>query len=170
MNEKSISKIVPTSLQPIALALHQGNWQAVAQAVMKCHEVSSLVTDILLKRIQAECEQLCSSSRKSLMRMSSPDDLESFSWHSLVSELKQKAPLLFAFLAAAGAPPRPRNVRKGATEKSRYPALCMAAAVLLKERCYAMSALQHLVGLILFDGNASKLVCYDNSNSLLYLF
>ena len=89
---------------------YQGNWQAVAPAVMKCRGVSSLVTNILLKYIQAECEQLCSRSRKCMLRMSSPDDLESFSWNSLVDELKQKAPLLFAVLTAAGAPPCPSNV------------------------------------------------------------
>ena len=82
----------------------------LAPAVMKCRGVSSLVTNILLKHIQAECEQLCSRSRRCMLRMSSPNDLESFSWNSLVDELKQKVPLLFAVLTAAGAPPSPSNI------------------------------------------------------------
>ena len=79
-------------------------------------------------------------------------------WNAIVSELKREAPLLFAVLMAAGAPPHPRNVHKGTTEESRYLAICTAAAVLLKERCKFMSSLQHLIGIILVHGNASKQV------------
>ena len=61
-------------------------------------------------------------------------------WNAIVSELKREAPLLFAVLMAAGAPPCIRNVHKGTTE-SCYPAICTAAAVLLKERCKFMSSL-----------------------------
>ena len=78
-------------------------------------------------------------------------------WNAIVSELKQEAPLLFAVLMAAGAPPHPRNVHKGTTE-SRYPAICTAVAVLLEKRCEFMSSLQHLIGIILFHSNASKQV------------
>ena len=60
----------------------------------------------------------------------------------------KKLALLFAFLEAVGAPDRRRNVRKGVVQETRYPALCTAAAVLLKERCEDMHALQHLLGLM----------------------
>ena len=73
-------------------------------------------------------------------------------WVSLAAELKKESPLLFSMLCAVGAPPRPRNVRKGVTEASRYPAICTAAAVLLKERCETMCALQHVLGIILSMG------------------
>lgn len=158
MHEKPVERFISASLQPIALALYRGNWQSIAQAVMRSSEVSCIVVDLLLKELQGECEQLCSSSRKSILRKSSPEDLQSFNWLSVSHELKQEAPLLIAFLSAAGAPPRPRNIHKGATAESRYPALCTAAAVLLKERCQFMNALQQLVGIILFHGNASKQV------------
>lgn len=92
------------------------------------------------------------------MRKAKPDDLTSFNWIALCNELKQKAPLLFSILTAVGAPNRTRNIHKGVNLESRYPALCTAAAVLLKERCSFMSAVQHLVGIMLFDGNASKQV------------
>ena len=156
MHEKPVERFISASL--LALALYRGNWQSIAQAVMRSSEVSCIVVDLLLKELQGECEQLCSSSRKSILRKSSPEDLQSFNWLSVSHELKQEAALLFAFLSAAGAPPRPRNMHKGATPESRYPALCTAAAVLLKERCQFMNALQQLVGIILFHGNASKQV------------
>ena len=158
MYKKPVHRFVSASLRPIALALYRGNWQSVAQAVMKCDEISCRVVDLVLKRLQDECEKMCSCSTKSTLRKSSPDDLQSIDWNAIVSELKREAPLLFAVLMAAGAPPRPRNVHKGTTEESRYPAICTAAAVLLKERCEFMSSLQHLIGIILFHGNASKQV------------
>ncbi len=156
--EKPVHRFVSTSLRPVALALYRGNWQSLAQAVLKCREVSSLVVDLVTKQLRNECEQLCSRSRRGMLKSSSPEDLQSFNWVSLAAELKREAPLLFSLLSAAGGPPRPRNVHKGATEESRYPAICTAAAVLMKERCDFMCALQQLLGVILFHGNASKQV------------
>lgn len=158
MYEKPIERIMSASLRPIALALVSANWQSIAQAAMKCNEVSVAIVDLVIKQLRSECEQLCSHSKNSMLRRSSPEDLQSFNWLSVASELRKEAPILFAVLTAVAAPPRPRNVHKGATEESRLPAICTAAAVLLKERCTFMSALQHLLGITLFHGNASKQV------------
>ena len=49
-------KVVPSSLQRIALALHQGNWYAVSEAVLKSYVVSTLVTNKLLMQVQHECQ------------------------------------------------------------------------------------------------------------------
>ena len=96
---------------------------------------------------------LCST--KSTLRKSSPDDLQSLDWNAIVSELKREVPLLFAVLMAAGAPPRPRNVHKGTTEESRYPYSCCSSS---QGEMQVMGSLQHLIGIILFHGNASKQV------------
>lgn len=158
MYEKPVHHTLSKSLRSIGLALYRGNCQSVAHAVMKCTDTSSLVISLVLEKLMVECEILCSSSSQSTLRMTSPENLQAFDWSAIADELKQKAPLLFAVLMAVGAPPRPRNIRKGVTEESRYPGVCTAAAILLKERCDNMSALQHLVGIILFHGNASKQV------------
>ena len=118
------TKMVPSCLQPIALALYQNNWQALVEAVHSILVVSSLATNVLLNKLQVGCELLCSKASKCILRKSSSNDLEKFNLLTLASDLKQKAPLLFAFLEAVGAPNSPRNVRKGAVEESRYPALC----------------------------------------------
>ena len=158
MYEKPVQHILSDTVRSIGLVLSKENFQAVANAVMKCSETAELVTDIVIRNLNAECEKLCSTSNKSILRMSAPEDLQKFDWNVLVCELKQKAPLFFAILMTVGAPPRPRNKRKGVTEDTRYPGVCTAAAILLKEQCDNMSALQHLVGVILFHGNASKQV------------
>ena len=109
-------------------------------------------------RIHHECQQLCSNSLNSKFKLATPENLQSFSWRALADDLKHNAPLLFAVLQTVGAPHRPRNIRKGVSEESRFPALCTAAAILLKERCERIDAVQQLIGLILFNGNASKQV------------
>ena len=158
MYDKPVHRVMSPTLRPIALALYRGNWQSIARSVMKCSALSAIVVELVLKRLREECELLCSRSKRTKLAHSSPDELQSFSWTSVATELKQKAPILYAMLSTVGAPLRPRNIHKGASEESRYPAICTAAAVLLKERCDYMCALQHLVGVILFHGNASKQV------------
>ena len=90
---------------------------------------------------------LCSSSSKSTLRMTSPENLQAFDWSVIADKLKQKAPLHFAVLMAVG---------------SHYSGVCTAAAILLDEWYDSMSALQHLVEIILFHSNASKQVIDDN--------
>ena len=159
------TKTVSPCLKPIALALHQNNWQVLAEAVHTIPVVSSLAINVVLNMLQLECQQLCRKDSTCILKRSSPADLHSFNFVALANDLKQKAPLLFAFLEAVGAPDCRRNVRKGVVEETRYPALCTAAAVLLKERCEDMNALQHLLGVVLFDGNASKQV-YELVNAI----
>jgi len=91
MYKKPVHRFVSASLRLIALALYRGNWQSVAQAVMKCDEISCRVVDLVLKQLQDECEKMCSRSTKSTLHKSSPDDLQSIDWNSIVSELKKRS-------------------------------------------------------------------------------
>ena len=54
MHEKPVKRFVSACLQPIALALYRGNWQSIAQAVMRSSEVSCKVVDLLLNELQGE--------------------------------------------------------------------------------------------------------------------
>lgn len=158
--ENPVESTLSKTLAPIGLALYRGNWLSVAQSVISCKEMRKLVIDVLLKRVTAECEILCSTSSKSKLQLSKPADLMAFSWIAVAQELKQKAPTFFGFLSAVISRHRQRNRHKGITEESCFPALCTAAAILLKQRCEKMNSLQHLIGTILFHGNASKQVLY----------
>ena len=81
-----------------------------------------------------------------------------FRWNSVAQELQQKAPSFFAFLSVVITRHHQRNRHKGITLESCYPALCTAAAILLKQMNDKMNALQQLIGIFLFHGNASKQV------------
>lgn len=73
--EKPVERFISASLRTLALALYRGNWQSIAQAAMRSIEVLRLVVDLVLKDLQGEYKQLCSSSRKSILRKSAPAPL-----------------------------------------------------------------------------------------------
>lgn len=72
MYEKPVEWFISASLRTLAIALYRGNWQSIAQAAMRSIEVLRLVVDLVLKDLQGECERLCSSSRKGILRKSAP--------------------------------------------------------------------------------------------------
>ena len=75
-----------------------------------------------------------------------------------MAEWKEHAPLLFAVLNAIVGKVRARNLVKGASEESRYPSICTAGAVLLKERNKDKSLIHHVIGILLFHGDVKKMV------------
>ena len=78
-------------------------------------------------------------------------ELASFSFSHLVDERASNVPLFLQFLSTAA------NVNLSASQVN-FAGLCSAGSTLLRERNVHLSALHHIVGLILFHGNASKLV------------
>ena len=154
--------LLSPSVQPIGQALCRGNWQSIALAVTKCDEVWSLVINHVLKVVAQECTRLCKKDvSSSLFRKSTKKDLMEFSWENLVNELRKKAPTFFQFLLSVAAPTRPQNSKKGVDMKSHYPAICTSGTVLRKERNSMMSAVQQLIGLILFHGDIHKTASHN---------
>ena len=152
-----MDKVLSDTLQGIGIALVRGTWRDVAAAILKSEPIRALVTEQILKQLQKECAHLCGKD-VSLLRRSTASDLVSLRWSSLIDEWKKESPLFYAFLLAVAAPSRSRNVIKGIDLESRFPVLCMAGSILLKERNTHMSAIQHLTGLIVFHGDCSKQV------------
>ena len=160
--QRTFKRILSPSVQPIGQALCRGNWQSIALAVTKCDEVWSLVINHVLKVVSQECTRLCKKDgSSSLFRKSTKKDLTEFSWETLANELRKEDPTFFQFLLSVAAPTRPQNSKKGVDVKSRYPAICTSGAVLLKERNSMMSAVQQLIGLILFHGDIHKTVSHN---------
>ena len=111
--------------------------------------------------IETEVLHLCSSSSfQSVLRQSSKESLMAFNWSTIISEWQHEAPTILAVLKAIVGPNRTRNVKKGVSLESRYPALCAAGAILLKERNQQMSLIHHVIGLLLFHGGISKAVSH----------
>ena len=153
MYDHPLRKTLPPSLRKLGLALVRGNWKTIASAVMRSLEIRSCVIEMVMMELQYEASHLCEKAKfRSLLRNSTPSDVIEFKWSDLINEWKREAPLLSSFLFAIAGTQRTRNVRKATTIERRFPAMCMAGAILLKERNQEMAALQHLVGIILSHG------------------
>lgn len=121
------------------------------EAVLKCADIKEKLIDKMMTLLSEECKHLCSIKFNSLLRKCNPQQLLDFSMEDLVSEWKQEAPLLHQFLTTAAS-------STGAPTTDRTPPICMAGSILLRARNIHMSAFQHIVGLLLFHGNATKQV------------
>ena len=82
--------------------------------------------------------------------------LKAFSWNEFVTPLKGLAPILLKLLqVVASSNDHRNNLKKG---DAHNPGICMAVAVLLKERCMHVSGLQSVVSLLLYMSSANKVV------------
>lgn len=108
--------------------------------------------------IDEECSKLCSTDRK-VFRTSSVKDLVNFQWDKFEKELEDLAPTLWAALKAA-AKSLDTQYRRKSTPSSVVSTCVVAAAALLKERNVHMTAVQRLLTLLLWHGNASTMVSH----------
>ena len=105
--------------------------------------------------IDQECSLLCQRISPSAFR--SITDLQSFQWENCIGDLSTRAPNLMALLSKIVSHSDHRNQKKAAS--SHFPGICMAIAVLLKERNREVCGIQTLISLILFSSHAEKQVC-----------
>ena len=84
------------------------------------------------------------------------DSLEDFSLNIFSEELSSKCPVLLSLLNAIVSHSDHRNVTKQGS--THLPGVCMAIAILLKERNREMCALQSVVGLLLYKSHVQKKV------------
>ena len=118
------------------------------------HDLESIIDD--------ECTRLCSTTRPTDFRKpisAQRLQLEGFSWKKYSQELSTIAPTLWAVIRAATTSLGTKYTRKHAdTEDKQSTACVLAAAVLLKERNMHMSSVQHLLSLLLWNGNTTTMV------------
>ena len=133
-----------------------------AEQVLRPGPLRDAVIKNLMLELDQQCQDLCQKKAFcSILRRLQPHELTAFSFERLVKEWRLIAPLLLHFLSTTA---RVSLSTDGVTPHNALPGLCMAGAVLLRLRNIHMSALHHLIGLILFHGNSSKLVCFSIRN------
>ncbi len=129
---------------------------AVVKKILQPGSLRDAVIEGLLLDLHRQCTSLCQKDYCSVLRGVKPHELISFTFEKLVREWGSVAPLLLRFLTTVA------NVTlldEQTMPQASAPSVCTAGAVLLRQRNMHMSALHHIVGLILFHGNVSKLVC-----------
>ena len=104
------------------------------------------------QEIRKELINMSSEKVKSVMRMRSKVDLNTFTWKRLLDEASTHAPVFFYILSSA----TKTKIKRSNTQA----VLGTCLAVLLKHRNQSMNLVQKIISLILHNGNASKQVCY----------
>ena len=130
------------------------DFKAIADAAMNCLGLKKAIEDRICSLVNDECKKLCSKKDASLLRSATKDSIFNFSWETVGKELADKAPLLHRLLLAS-ADPRSLSQRR---DTERYPGVCAAAAILLKNRDKGMSLVPYVISTILKVGRTSKKV------------
>ena len=76
---------------------------ALAETMMKIPFISSCVKAIMLQDIDSQCQKLCQKKENpSVLRITkdSEKELNKFSWISILTEMKEKAPDVLDILSA----------------------------------------------------------------------
>ena len=118
-------------------------WKAAAKSIVKHEELLQEVKVNILTVIESECKKLCNPNNKMLWR-TSPEDLRSFSFSNLESDLQRLPPFLLSVISTI-------------TNHSRS-VTCAATAIALRGREPCLSAFAHYVKCILLYGGAKKAV------------
>ena len=99
-------------------------------AVMKIDKIKDLLYEQTCEEINSEIQRLCSKSDPSILRNSSKEVMESFSWNEINKELQNRTPRFAQFVkAAVNNPSHSRNVHK--KDDLILPAMCDAACKLI---------------------------------------
>lgn len=111
---------------------------------------------VICSRVTKEISQLCQTiPEATMLRKSSKDDLQEFSWKRFEAELKQKAPTFLNFLEAAVKNPK-HDTNKRKTTQSVKPAMLSAGAKLISTYSQDMTALKKIFSIILKKGGLKK--------------
>ena len=153
-------------LSRIGRALAGGHLNTIARTVFAHDGLRELLIHKMMMKINDECSTLCQCANPSLFRKRATSDLQNFKWETYVKELESKSPTLLRLLMYLVSHSDHRNEVKKSTH--HYPAVCMTAAVVLKERNREMVGLQTYTALLLFSSRAHKQVCKDDSKPVNY--
>ena len=143
-------------LQQLGRAMAGGNMASIAKAVYACTTLRDLLLKKVTATIDAELTDLCKRNTPSVFRRLSIDAMCQFDWKSCVAELKLKAPTLLEIVTTLVSANDGRNKHKSGI--AHYPGICMAIAVILKERNREMCSIQMLLSLALFTSRVQKQV------------
>ena len=149
---------LPDEEAKIGRALTGGNITSFAKAVMSQNGIRKEILELVLHDLESECASLCKRSAPSRFRkMGLQEMIDDFQWERLMSDLRTHAPLLLRILTSIVSTNDHRNKNKAGA--AHYPGICMAMAVILKERNREMCGIQSLVSLLLFSTHVEKKVC-----------
>ena len=146
------------SLTQVGRALAGGNLQPIAKAVFTSDGLRKQLLQKFTDALNNEVTELCKkrANPPSLFRRIPIEKVSDFRWCDCIAELKLKAPILLEVVSALVSCNDSRNKQKRGDVHN--PGICMAIAILLKERNREMCGIQTLVSLVLFTSRVQKQV------------
>ena len=109
-----------------------------------------------LKEVDKECSNMCSSKDPSCLRSTKAQDVKKFKFSKVEGELQKRAPFFSAVLWTASL----RKSKRADEDPFWNPSVCMAAAVLLKNRSPCMTVLQLINTIIIYHSGIMISVYY----------
>ena len=94
---------------------------------------------------------MCLDSTGSVLRNKSTQEMETFEWATLISELDRHAPVFLQILKSCTLMKKPRENHDAVIE--------MCAAIVLKHQFAKMSLVQRILSMILYAEHSGKQVC-----------
>lgn len=142
----------------MARQLLGGHTPSIAKAVMAIDKLRETLFSMFLDTINAECSNLCQRAPENVssFRKIPLSQRVDFKWSLLMNDLENRAPLLLKTLSSIASRNDHRNQKKVNT--SHHPAICMAAAVILKERNREMCGLQSVISCLMYSSHCEKKV------------
>ena len=141
-------RVLNKDLESLGKMLVRGTYKQIARASWQNPKIRKELQILALKDIDKECHELCSRKRPSCLRSPSKEQLHSFSFEKLNNELEKRAPFMRAILHIACV-----NNRNACRQDEWMPTICMAAAVLLRNRSSRLNAVQLLLSIFLYHSS-----------------
>jgi hypothetical protein len=126
-----------------------------SKTIMKNAELSAIMTDIIFKQIDNECQGICMKESNSVLRSTDPSCLIQFKMENVKSEISEKAPTFSSLLQKICTSKRSKHERETRIHEIVVPTI---ASIILHSRSPEMSAFSYRLGLILRHAGAGTLV------------
>ncbi|XP_078581266.1 uncharacterized protein LOC144864791 isoform X2 [Branchiostoma floridae x Branchiostoma japonicum] len=134
------------SLAGVVENLAKGNLATSAKLMMTHPKLSSEIQKQIELKVEKEASTLLSTGKlgPSILRKTSPKDLETFSYDEMEQELKSRAPTIHSVLSTVG------------NQKTIH--TCVAASIIIRAKDNKMSALAYVINCILQHGGVKRSV------------
>ena len=148
---KSTKFCVESKYKPLVMSTRYKKSPYTARAIFHLKSTLKSATIVQVKQlVKREVHFLCSRKHgDSVLRLSDTSAITKFTWGSILRELHQESPTLYAFL---------RAVLFRRKRKLHLRNVGMSACMLLKSRNKDLGLVQGVISLVMYAGHSSKQV------------
>ena len=141
------------SMKKVGRSVGRSNPAAIARQVMFHAQIKKHILKEVGKVLQRDIKRACQIKTASLLRKRSAEDMCSFSWASLLGELKKNAPVFVKLLTDCVV--RKRKIEGKRSHCASDDAIVgVCASILLRHRNQEMNLIQRIISMLLYSNHA----------------